>query len=59
MLNVESLQTFFFGSDYKNLGVIRSELATTTNNINKLKSLLDQTINDADRAELNTQIQSL
>ena len=54
-----SLRTFFFGSDYKNLGVIRSELATTTNNISRLKSLLDKTTNVADKVELNAQIQVL
>lgn len=54
-----SIKELFFGSDYKNLGVIRSELATTTNNIARLKSLVDQTNNAADRAELNIQIQSL
>ncbi len=62
MVKVEergSLQTFLLGSDYKNLGVIRSELATTSNNIARLKSLLDKTTNVADRAELNTQIQAL
>lgn len=53
------IRTFFFGSDYKNLGVIRNELATTNSNIARLKSLLDQTTNNADRAELNTQIQAL
>ncbi len=54
-----SLRIFFFGSDYKNLGVIRSELATTTNNISRLKSLLDKTTNTADKVELNAQIQVL
>ncbi len=54
-----SLRTFFFGSDYKNLGVIRSELATTTANIEKLKVLLGSVTNVADRASLGVQIQAL
>lgn len=62
MVKVEergSLRKFFFGSDYKNLGVIRAELAITTNNIARLKALLDKTTNNADRLELNVQIQAL
>lgn len=62
MANVDergSLRTFFFGSDYKNLGVIRSEMATTSNNIAKLESLLSRTTNTADRVELSAQIQAL
>ncbi|MDO8579530.1 MAG: hypothetical protein Q7R72_01510 [bacterium] len=53
------VRELFFGSDYKNLGIIRSELATTTNNIARLKSLVEKTTNDADRAELNIQIKVL
>ena len=54
-----SLRTFFFGSDYRNLGVIRSEIATTTENIAQLKTLLDQATSTTDREELNAQIQVL
>lgn len=54
-----SLRTFFFGSDYKNLGIIRSELATTSNNIAQLKTLLSNVTTDADRSLLTTQIQGL
>lgn len=62
MVKVErkgSFRTFLFGSDYKNLGVIRSEIATTTNNIARLKLLLDKATTTTDRAELNIQIQAL
>ena len=62
MINVEKkspIKTFFLGSDYKNLGVIRSELATTSNNIAKLKSLLDKTTSNADKTLLNDKIQVL
>jgi len=57
--NRGALRTFFFGSDYKNLGAIRSEIAKTSANIEKLKTLLNQTTNDTDRAQLNTQITAL
>ncbi len=62
MDNVEhrgSAKKFFLGSDYKNLGVIRSEIASTTNNISQLKNLLDRTTNIADRALLDEQIKTL
>jgi hypothetical protein len=54
-----ALRTFLFGSDYRNLGVIRSEMATTSNNIDHLNTLLGQTTNVADRAELTAQINVL
>jgi DNA-binding Lrp family transcriptional regulator len=54
-----AVRKFLFGSDYKNLGVIRSELATTTQNIAKLKLAVDKVVFEADRLELNTQIENL
>jgi hypothetical protein len=57
--NRGSFRTFLFGSDYANLGVMRSQIATTTNNINRLKTLLEQTTNEQDRRELTVQIQAL
>jgi len=57
--NRGATRKFLFGDDYKNLGAIRSEIATTTNNILQLKNLLDRTINTQDRAILVAQIQNL
>ncbi|MDD5068341.1 MAG: hypothetical protein PHS53_02885 [Candidatus Pacebacteria bacterium] len=54
-----AVRTFLFGSDYKNLGVIRSQIAVTSNNIDRLKKLLDRTTSVEARAELNAQIQVL
>lgn len=62
MLKVEersSFKTFFFGSDYTDLNIIKGELATTTLNIAKLKVLLDNTIDATSRNELSAQIQVL
>lgn len=53
------IRIFFFGPDYKNLALIRSEIATTTANIAKLKVLLEQTTNTAIKAELTLEIQAL
>ncbi|HEY4508827.1 MAG TPA: hypothetical protein VJC13_00920 [Candidatus Paceibacterota bacterium] len=54
-----ALRTLFFGSDYKNLGVIKSEIVTAENNINQLKNLLAKTTSDTDKAELTAQIKVL
>lgn len=54
-----ALQTFFLGNDYKNLGTLRSEIATTTNNVAQLKDLLAKATSAADKAELSAQIQVL
>ena len=53
------LQTIFFGDDYESLGVLRSEIATTTNNISRLNNLLDKTTSDTDKAALLAQIKVL
>ncbi len=51
--------TYFFGSDYKNLGVIRSELETTTKDMARLQALLASTTNATNKATLTAQIQAL
>lgn len=57
--NRGAFHVFLTGSDYKNLGVIRSEIATTSTNIDRLKNILEQTTDDTDRAELSVQIKTL
>ncbi len=62
MTKVESrgkLRTLFFGSDYKNLGQLRSEIVVTQNNIDQLKDLIAQTTNTTDKAELEAQVKVL
>lgn len=51
-----SFRTFLFGSDYKSIGIIRSEIATTTANIAKLKEIASSTTDVSAKAELNAQI---
>jgi len=53
------LKTFLIGTDYKSAGVIRSELAKTDNQIERLKKLVSRATSEADKAELNVQIESL
>ncbi len=54
-----SLKTFLAGTDYKNLGAIRSEIATTSANIARLKALLDRTTDATVKAELTLEIEAL
>ncbi len=54
-----AFRTFLFGTDYKNIGMIRSEIATTSNNIAKLKSILEKMGTTSDQADLSYQIKTL
>lgn len=56
---VGGLHALFLGSDYHSLGQLRSEMATTSANIAKLKDLLSNATSDSDKAELSAQIQVL
>ncbi len=53
------IKTFFFGSDYKNLGTLRSEMVQTKSRLEQLNRLVENTQNDADKTELQNQIKTL
>lgn len=53
------IKRFLIGSDYKNLGALRSEMVQTGNRLDQLNRLLVNTENAADRTELQNQIQKL
>jgi len=53
------IRTFFFGSDYKNLGVLRSEMAQTQNRLEQVNRLMENVQNDGDQVELQNQVQLL
>jgi hypothetical protein len=53
------LKTLLIGNDYKNLGVLRSEMVKTQNNLGKLNTLLSSTTDSTIRAELTEQINVL
>lgn len=57
--NRSRFQTFLFGSDYKSLGKLRSEMVTTQNNIDQLNNLITRAESDADKAELLAQVKVL
>lgn len=53
------IKTFLFGSDYKNLGALRSEIVKTRNRVDQLNRIIGNIQNASDTAELQAQIQSL
>lgn len=52
-------KTFFIGSDYKNIGIVRSEMVTTLNQIEQLKKLAGEAYANADKASIEAQIVAL
>ncbi len=52
-------KTFLIGSDFKNLGVIRSELARTDKALERLMALASSTTNATIKAELTVEIKAL
>ena len=53
------IKTFLFGSDYKNLGALRSEMVHTRNRLDRLNRLLPTVQNASDTVEIQNQIQVL
>lgn len=52
-------KTFLIGSDYKNLGELRSELVTTDNDLNRLNKAFVKSKDDSVKADLQAQINEL
>ncbi len=55
--NRSKVKTFFIGTDYKNVGQLRSEMVKTQNQIDQLKRLADKATSA--KIDLQGQIQSL
>jgi hypothetical protein len=53
------IKTFLFGSDYKNLGSLRSEMVQTRNRLRQLNQIMENLDNEADKTEIKNQIQAL
>lgn len=51
--------TFLLGANYKNLGALRSEVATTENSIDRLTKARARATDASSKAALDTQIQAL
>ncbi len=56
--NRSKVKTFLIGTDYKNIGQLRSEMVKTRNQIDQLKRLLDTT-SEENKTVLQGQIQAL
>lgn len=54
-----ALRTFLLGTDYKNLGVLRSTLVTTENHISRLNRAVERAADPAVKIDLNAQISAL
>lgn len=57
--NRSGLKTFFLGTDYKNLGDLRSEIVTSENHIDRLTKAKERTDDPAIKADLTAQINAL
>ncbi len=53
------LKRFFFGTNYKNTGELRSTIVTTKNHIDRLKKALEKTTSTTTKTELTAQITEL
>ncbi len=51
--------SFFFGTDYANIGVLRNEMVKTSAEIVQLQALVEKTTDATDKATLNAQIKLL
>jgi hypothetical protein len=52
-------KTFLIGTDYKNIGALRSEVVTTQNSINRLTKAKERATDDSVKADLDAQIKAL
>ncbi len=57
--NRGKFRTFFFGTDYKNIGALRSELVTTGNHINRLNKTKERATSEEVKASIDAQIAEL
>ena len=52
-------KTFLIGTDYKNIGALRSELVTTQNSIDRLTKAKERATDDSVKTDLDAQIKAL
>lgn len=53
------VKAFLIGTDYKNLGALRSEMVQTRNRLEQLNKLIENVQNEEEKTELQNQIQAL
>jgi len=54
-----TVKTFLIGTDYKNIGALRSEMVQTRNRLEQLNKLMESVQSEEDKTELQNQIQTL
>ncbi len=59
VVEVGKFRTLFLGTDYKNLGVLRSELVKTQNMIDRLTKAMERTMDANIKTDLQKQIDAL
>ncbi|MEK7555590.1 MAG: hypothetical protein AAB516_02095 [Patescibacteria group bacterium] len=57
--NRSKIKTFLIGTDYKNIGQLRSEMVKTGNQIDWLKRLIDKATSEESKTTLQGQVQAL
>jgi hypothetical protein len=57
--NRSKVKTFLIGTDYKNIGQLRSEMVKTTNQIDQLKKLMDKMTSEGNKTDIQKEIQAL
>lgn len=57
--NRSKIKTFFFGTDFKNVGDLRSEMVKTSNQIDQLNGLIEKTTSTETKTILQEQVKNL
>lgn len=57
--NRSSLKTFLVGTDYKNIGQLRSKMVKTANELAQLKKLAEKAVTAEDKAEISAEITAM
>ncbi len=57
--NRSKIKTFLIGTDYKNIGQLRSKMVETRNQTDQLNRLVDETTSEENKTALQGQIQTL
>lgn len=57
--NRNKVKTFLIGTDYKNIGQLRSDMVKTRNQIDWLKKLLDKATSEESKTDIQGQTQAL
>ncbi len=57
--NRNGFKTFLLGSDYKNIGLLRSKMVTTANQLAQLEKLAEKAVTSEDKAEIKAEIDAM